>query len=75
MKKLRIKLSTPKDVEEFVNIASKYDYDIDLRSGVVYIDAKSFLGVMTMGLERELDVECAFDDADFNRRVSKFAVA
>ena len=55
MKKLRIKLSTPKDVEEFVNIASKYDYDIDLRSGVVYIDAKSFLGVMTMGLEKELD--------------------
>ncbi len=75
MKKLRIKLESPKDVEEFVNIASKYDYDIDLRSGVVYIDAKSFLGVMTMGLEKELDVECAFEDDDFRHKVKKFAVA
>ena len=75
MKKLRIRLESPKDVEEFVNIASKYDYDIDLRSGVVYIDAKSFLGVLTLGLEREMDVECAFDDDDFKDKVRKFAVA
>ncbi len=74
MKKIKIKLKSIKDVEEFVRIASEYDYDIDLRSGVVFIDAKSFLGVMTMGLEREMYVECAFDD-DFGCRISKFAVA
>ena len=73
--KLKIRLNSPKDVEEFVNIASKYDYDIDLKSGIAYIDAKSFLGVMTMGLERVLEVYPQIADDDFAGKVKKFAVA
>lgn len=69
-----IKLMSPMDAQEFVNIASAYDYDIDLKSGVVYIDAKSILGVLTYGLKRELEVLVHSDEAGgFTRRIRKFA--
>ena len=72
----RIKLMSPKEVQEFVDIASAYDYDIDLKSGVVYIDAKSLLGVMTYGLKRELEVLCRSDEVGtFYRRIKKFGAA
>ena len=73
--KLRIKLENMEDAQEFVNIASKFDFDIDLKSGVVYLDAKSFLGVYSMGLKRDLEVICANQDENFRQMVSKFAVA
>ena len=50
MKKFKILLNSPDDVQEFVKIASQCPYDIDLEHGSVYIDAKSFLGVLTMEL-------------------------
>ena len=73
--KLKIKLESMEDAQEFCNIASKFDYDIDLKSGVVYLDAKSFLGVYSMGLKRDLEVICANHDDSFRQLVSKFAVA
>jgi phosphotransferase system HPr-like phosphotransfer protein len=73
--KLRIKLDNMEEAQEFVNIASKFDYDIDLKSGVVYLDAKSFLGVYSMGLKRDLEVICPNQDETFRQMVSKFAVA
>jgi phosphotransferase system HPr-like phosphotransfer protein len=69
-----VKLMSPQDAQEFVNIASAYDYDIDLKSGVVYIDAKSILGVLTYGLKRELEVLCHSEETGaFRRRIKKFS--
>ncbi len=74
--KLKVMLNSPKEVAEFVNIASAFDYDIDLKSGVVYIDAKSLLGVMTYGMKRELEVYCRNDKPEkFARKIKKFALA
>ena len=39
--KFKILLENTQDAEEFVNAASKCGGDIDLHSGVVYIDGKS----------------------------------
>ncbi len=75
MKDIRIKLKNPSDVQEFVNIASKCDFDIDLREGACYLDAKSFIGVLTQALEREMWVICRGDDEAFGRSIQKFAVA
>ena len=75
MDPMKIKLNNPKEVEEFVNIASKYDFDIDLKSGQTYLDAKSFLGVLTQALEREMYVICHRNDRVFNSSIRKFAVA
>ena len=75
MSDMKIKLNNPQEVEEFVNLASKCDFDIDLKSGQSYLDAKSFLGVMTQALEREMYVICHRVDERFNRSIRKFAVA
>ncbi len=75
MKKLRIKLNSANDVEEFVKIASGFDFDIDLVSGTVYLDAKSLLGVLSMGLKRELNVITMVEDQQFASAIKKFSVA
>ena len=62
------------DVEEFVETASKSDSEINLESGSVFIDAKSFLGVLTMGVRRKLKVNVIGEDAEFVNSVQKFAV-
>lgn len=75
MKGTQICLMNPQEVQEFVNIASKYDFDIDLRGGTCYLDAKSFIGVLTQGLKRELTVICRGEDESFRRSIQKFAIA
>ena len=45
MKTLVIKLDTINDVKNFVNIVSKYDFDMDLMSGRYAVDAKSIMGI------------------------------
>ena len=73
MKKFRI--NSANDVEEFVKIASGFDFDIDLVSGTVYLDAKSLLGVLSMGLKRELNVITMVEDQQFASAIKKFSVA
>lgn len=75
MRNIRIKLMSPNDVQEFVNIASKCEFDVDLKQGACYLDAKSFIGVLTQALEREMWVICRGDDEAFGRSIQKFAVA
>ena len=43
----QIKLTAKEDVKEFVNEASKCDFDIDIFYNRVVIDAKSILGVLS----------------------------
>ena len=85
----QIKLTAKEDVKEFVNEASKCDFDIDIfynrvvidaKSilGVlsrVVIDAKSILGVLSMDLTRVLTVRCNGQDERFNNFLNKYAVA
>lgn len=73
--KSEIMLKTPEEAEEFVNAASACDFDVDLHRGAVYIDAKSILGVLTMGIKRRMDVICDGTDMQFDNVVKKFAVA
>ncbi|MBQ1548339.1 MAG: HPr family phosphocarrier protein [Lachnospiraceae bacterium] len=76
MMEFQILLDSPKEVEEFVKAASKCPFEIDLKSGNVFIDAKSFLGVMTMALHRKMDVSCIdVCDRSAYRQLKKFAVA
>lgn len=72
---LKIELKNTQEVEEFVSLASNCPYEIDLKSGSIYIDAKSFLGVLSMGVKRQMDVICASSDPKFEKQVMKFAVA
>lgn len=71
----KIKLNAAEDVEEFVNGASRCDFDVDVCYNRVLIDAKSILGVLSMDLSRVLTVKCHGESRDFERLLAKFAVA
>lgn len=47
MKTVTVKLNTIDAVKNFVNIVSKYPFDIDLTSGRYVVDAKSIMGIFS----------------------------
>ncbi len=72
----KIRLENTEDAEEFVKAASQCGGDVDLHSGVVYIDGKSLLGVLAMGIRREMDVRVSeHAGSSFKNAVQKFVVA
>jgi phosphotransferase system HPr-like phosphotransfer protein len=74
--KFKIRLENTQDAEEFVTAAAKCGGDVDLHSGVVYIDGKSLLGVLAMGIKRDMDVYVAVHiEPSFKNAVKKFVVA
>lgn len=76
LKMFKIRLENTNDAEEFVKAASKCGGDVDLHSGVVYIDGKSLLGVLAMGIKRELNVSLNNqEDSVLMNAVQKFVVA
>jgi phosphocarrier protein HPr len=75
MKKFNIMLNSAEEAQEFVNAASQCNFDIDLYSGSVALDAKSLLGVLTMGTKRILQVVAQKRDERFEKAASKFIVA
>ena len=76
MKSLTIKLDTISDVKNFVNIVSKYDFEVDLVSGRYAVDAKSIMGVFSLDLSKPVTLCAHFDDADgLFVELQKFRVA
>lgn len=58
MTQSKIKLNATEEVQEFVNAATKCDFDIDIYYNRFLIDAKSILGILSMDLTKVLTVEC-----------------
>jgi len=48
MTKTLIKLHEPENVKEFVHVAEQCDFDVDVVYNRVIVDAKSFLGVLSL---------------------------
>lgn len=66
---------TPDEVQKFVNVASKCDFDIDIYYDRVVIDAKSFLGVFGMDLTRPLNVSYDGYNSELEAILDNFAIA
>lgn len=64
MKSVTIHLSLAENVKDFVNIVSKYSYDIDLRSGRHVVDAKSILGIFSLDLNKPITMEVYDNECD-----------
>lgn len=65
MNKLKIRLSTPEMVADFINVcsSSKYDdYDINLYDGRRIIDAKSIVGVFAIAQGKVIEVQAIGSD-------------
>lgn len=56
MKIMTIRLNTLSDANSFVKAIDKYDYDVDAVCGRYVIDAKSIMGILSLGLPKEIDV-------------------
>ena len=75
MKKVTVSLASINDVKSFVNIVSKYDFDVDLISGRYVVDAKSIMGIFRLDLSKPIDVEVMTDDCDsFIDEIKPFTV-
>ncbi len=64
MKTCNILLSSINDVKNFVNLVSRFDYDIDLASGRYKVDAKSIMGIFSLDLSKPIAVEIHTDACD-----------
>ncbi len=59
-----IRLVTISDIRDFVNIAAKYDFDIDLKSGRYVVDAKSIMGIFSLDLMKPIELTAEIENAD-----------
>ena len=64
MKEIKILLSSINDVKKFVNVVSKYDFDVDLTSDRYVVDAKSIMGIFSLDLSKPISVAVHSDDCD-----------
>ena len=64
MKTVKILLNTINDVKSFVNIVSKYEFDVDLISGRYAIDAKSIMGIFSLDLSKPIDLNIHAEDTN-----------
>lgn len=71
MEKTKIMLHAPEEVKEFVNAAEKCDFDIDVIYNRIIVDAKSFLGVLSL-LSNPVMVACHGEDDTFKQVCHKF---
>lgn len=70
----RIKLR-PDEVKDFVTVATKCIFDVDISYNSFIVDAKSIIGVLGLNFNQVLTVSYNGYDADFEEYLRKFAVA
>jgi phosphotransferase system HPr-like phosphotransfer protein len=75
MKSFNIMLNSINDVKDFVNIANKYDFEVDLSSGRYVVDAKSIMGIFSLDLSKPIKVEIRADNCDdFIEEIKKYII-
>ncbi|MBR6237632.1 MAG: HPr family phosphocarrier protein [Lachnospiraceae bacterium] len=65
----------PEEVKDFVAAAGKSSFDIDIYYNRYVVDAKSILGVLGLDLRKTLTVAINGYDPEFERFISRFAIA
>ena len=73
MKEMQIKLTTVKDVRDFVNCVILVDYEVDLVQGRYIIDAKSIMGIFSLDLLSPITLIAHSDNcAEFFANIERF---
>ena len=71
-KKIRL---TPEEVQHFVYVAGKCDFDIDIFYNRYVVDAKSLLGVFALDLSKPLTVTYEGNNREFEELLQEHSVA
>ncbi len=66
---------TPNQVQHFVNVTSKCDFDIDIFYNRYVVDAKSFLGVYGLDFGRPLCVSYEGYNSELEALLKEIAIA
>ena len=64
MKVVNIRLSAIEEVRNFVNIVSRFDGEVDLKSGRYGVDAKSIMGIFSLDLLNPIEMTIHSDNCD-----------
>jgi len=64
MKTVNVMLDTIAKVKDFVNQLVAVPYDVDLVSGRYVIDAKSFMGILSLDLAKPIELRMYSEDCD-----------
>lgn len=74
----KIKLVTPEDITDFVNMCSRYDCDVNIYDGSTVVDAKSMIGVFSIQQGKVVEVQAITHDenvvVDFMKNIRKYEV-
>lgn len=75
MKTINLLLRSINNVKEFVNIVSKYDFEVDLTSDKYVVDAKSIIGIFSMDISKPIKAGIHSDDCDkFLAEIDRFII-
>lgn len=78
MNRTKIKLATPEDITDFVNMCSKYECDVNIYDGSTIVDAKSMIGVFSIQQGKVIEVQAITSDedvvVDFIKNIRKYEV-
>lgn len=75
MKTFHVMIPTVQDAKEFVNSVSKAIGVVDVGHNSYCVDGKSILGVLSLDLSKELNVQCFDDEAErVHELISKWEV-
>lgn len=53
---MRVKFNNIEEVNQFVDICEKFNFDIDAKVNHYIVDAKSLLGIIALGLQNEFEI-------------------
>ena len=59
-----VKLNTITEIQEFVKIVTRQEFDIDLASGRYLVDAKSIMGIFSLNLMDKIKVIAHTENID-----------
>lgn len=71
-RQIRLKLE---EVKEFVTVASRCDFDVDVFYNRFTVDAKSIVGVLALDLNRMLTVSYNGYNPEFENMIDRLAMA
>lgn len=74
----KIKLVTPENITDFVNMCSRFECDVNIYDGSTVIDAKSIIGVFSIPQGKVIEVQVITSDEEivieFLENVRKYEV-
>ncbi len=71
----KIRFETLDEAKAFVDICNKVDFKVELQDDVYVIDAKSIMGIFSLGLPAVIDMHAHCEDcAAFREKIRSYLV-